>query len=440
MSMDQTEQASPKPDMAPEAMELLTSSAEIDLQPASDVEEPDYIGAVFRSDVDGQTVVTAPATRTTFEPWHHPVKQIVRDYQWVDHVKRLLNHHRPENDRHQLRYFTLPGADLLDVRMLAESLAPMGTTIDYFGFNSGYESNGTEGVDGTGTYLLTESSLRQAGRISAGAVILRDKLEDIALAGSNAAERLRQQGVFDVINIDACSHLGIKPTGRNASVFDALEKLLAHQLNASCPWLLFVTTRADAAQLGEPAEKMRSAIMSNLDTHQDGFAEALVGCIGGSVPTITADMANCWSTQGVDLLKLFCLGLGKHLLQWFHAQLNHPAAVELVSGFAYKVSGDQPNMLALAFRISPRGVAIQSPSAGGVIKLPDIELSDAVAIASKAAKIWDLDVAIADDDQVRAQAVSGTERLLASANYDIPKWREWLRNHPVRPMDLADGV
>jgi hypothetical protein len=442
MSAEETGEPPTKPDVAPEAeatgMPAAATEANVHLPP--DAEEADYVDAVFSSDGENQTVVSAPANRITFAPWHHPVKQIVRDYQWAELVKRLLTDDRPENRRACLRYFTLPGADLLDVRVLAESLATLGTRIEYFGFDSGYEDDSDEGVDLTGAYLLAESALRQAGSISDRAEILRDKLEDIALAGSHAAERLRQRGVFDAVNIDACNHLGYKPTGRNASIFEALEKLLAHQLMADEPWLLFVTTRASVAQLGGPAAKLQSAIMKNLETHQDGFAESLADCIGGKVATITADMNGCWSAQSIEFLKLFCIGLSKYLLQWYHAQPNLPAKVELASVFAYKVSGEEPDMLSMAYRISPKGLAIQAPSAGGATPLPVLELAHAVGMVSKTKRIWDLDEAIANDQEVRSDAVAGTERLLASANYDIPKWREWLRNLPVRPMELDDAA
>jgi hypothetical protein len=151
-------------------------------------------------------------------------------------------------------------------------------------------------------------------------------------------------------------------------------------------------------------------------------------------------MNGCWSLQSIDFLKLFCVGLSKYLLQWYHAQANLPAKVELASVFAYKVSGEEPDMLSMAFRISPKGLAVQSPSAGGAMPLPLLELAHAVRMVAKTKKIWNLDDAIASDQKVRADAVSGTERLLASANYDIPKWREWLRNLPIRPMELDDAA
>ena len=97
-------------------------------------------------------------------------------------------------------------------------------------------------------------------------------------------------------------------------------------------------------------------------------------------------------------------------------------------------------MLSLAFRITPKGLAVLAPSAGGAIPLPTLELSHAVGMVAKAKRLWDLDEAISNDGTVRADAVAGTEKLLSSANYDIPKWREWLRDLPIRPMNLDDAA
>jgi hypothetical protein len=401
--------------------------------------EEDYIEAVFGHDEEAETVVTSPGLRTSYAPWHHPVKQIVREYQWAHLVHKLVTEQRHGSQRDTLRYFTLPGADLLDVRVLAEALAQIGTQIEYFGFDSGYvAAEGDMPKDDTGTYFAAESELRQAGRITGRAEILGDKLEDIAVPDSHAAGRLKQRGVFDVINIDACDHLGYVPAGRTRSVFDALEKLLAHQLKAEEPWLLFVTTRANAGLLGIPTTKLQNAIHKNIELYPNDFSGPLADCIGGKVATLAADLAGQWSKQSLQFLKLFCVGLGKYLLQYYHAQQNLPARVELVSAFGYKVSSDEPDMLSLAFRITPKGLNVQQGSAGGASVIPNIELSHALAVVEKAKKLWDLDQAITSDDDVRRDAVDGMRRLLASANYDIPGWHKWLRELPVRPMDLDD--
>ncbi|BCG72120.1 hypothetical protein MesoLj113a_32780 [Mesorhizobium sp. 113-1-2] len=401
--------------------------------------EEQYIDAVFGANPEHETVLgVSLELRKNFAPWHHPIKQIVRLYQWADQVKRLVEKHRPKEGLETLRYFTLPGSDLLDVRVLAETLSASGIRIDYFGFDMGYEGadSGDPAADSNGVYLATESALRQAGRIADGAEVLADRLEDIAIKGSQAANRLRQKGIFDVVNIDACDHLGYVPKNRANSIFDALEAMLAHQLPAVDPWLLFITTRASPDLLGAPATKLQGAIHKNLDQHSSAFGDPLATCLGGDPLNLAGELASHWSTQGFSFLKLFSIGLGKYLLQYYHAQQNLPAKVELVSAFTYKVSKDEPDMLSLAFRITPDGIKVQPGSAGGAAVIPPLELKDAVAVIDKAAKLWYLDDAVANDESLRMEAILSTEALLASAHYDIPFWRKWLAELPVRPMQL----
>ena len=397
--------------------------------------EDELMERVFGHPADSQTVVNLPLLRSKFSPWHHPVKQIVRDYQWADQAKRLLGDYRTDETRKTLTYFTLPGSDLLDVRVLSEALRGNGTKIDYFGFDTGYNIEVEEHhVDESGTYLSAESALRQAGLVTDDAEILPDRLEDIAVPSSHAASRLRQRGCFDIVNIDACSHLGYKPPGRGKSIFDALEALMAHQLKSDKVWLLMVTTRANTEVLAGSVDRMKHAIHNNIKVHKE-FCEALAQCWGGDPVNLPEDMETHWSNQSLEFLKLFCVGLGKHLLHFYHAQQNLPAKVKLVSAFAYKVSADLPDMLSMTFRISPAGLQIQPASAGGNVA-PLIELGSALAIVEKANAIWDLDEAISTDPEVRRDAVEGTVKLLQTANFDVSSWKEWLRNHKIRPIDL----
>lgn len=398
----------------------------------------------FTAQVYGSAPIAAPVLpqrvkKTNFAPWHHPVKQIVRDYQWGDQAKRLVKDHRAADARGVIRYFTLPGADLLDVRSLSKALEDFGSKIEYFGFNIGYKSTDNEediDLEKAG-YFSSESALRQAGRTTDSAVVLPDRLEDIAEPTSQAANRLRQQAVFDIINLDACDHLGYKPKGRAHSLFDALEALLAHQLKAEKPWLLFITTRARADQLGEAGMKLQSAITENLKQHPEEFGAALAATICGSKLTIGTDLAKTWSSSGEMFLRLFVTSIGKHILQFYHGQPNFLNDVELVSAFCYRVHDSDPDMLSIGFRISPNGIKVHPATAGSVAIGKAVELKSAVSLAEKAAKIWEIDGETGiGDDAVRYDAVSGTIDLLDATDYDIGAWENWLQNHNIRPMTV----
>ena len=369
-----------------------------------------------------------------FFAWHHPVKQIVRQKQWSDLTYELIEKDRTIDQRSTLRYFTLPGSDLLDVRVLAESLTVFNTKIEYFGFNAG---NDTGAALVSGASVTAESALRQAGLISDGSIVLRDRLEDIALAGSQAQSQLSQQAPFDVINIDGCDHLGFKPKKRDRSTFDALEQLLGHQLAHRKPWLLFITTRADPGILGPHFTKMQSAINENLAHHEAEFGPALATSLGVGLVDIVPEINKAWAGWSENFLKIYSVGLGKYLLHYFHAQRPVAADVELKSVYAYRVKDSRPDMLSFAFRVVPKAIQPQKASIGGAQVQDLTEAKSGVRIANRASKLWLLDDALAGQEVLREGAVKASARLLAAANYDLDSWMTWLRDHEVRPMTIT---
>lgn len=383
--------------------------------------EPQLIGARLRDD---------------FAPWHHPVKQVVRHYQWLELTEKLLRDHRSASERQTMHYFTLPGRDLLDVRVLAGAVNSLGTRIEYFGFDAGGGESPAENSElDKQTFFSAEAELRQSGLVTDLAEVLPDRLEDIAVSGSQAANRLEQKRPFDVINLDACQHLAYEPKGRQKTIFNALQKLLEHQLGATKPWLLFLTTRVDPERLGAPAEMLKQAIKENLSVHKQDFGDALADCLGGDPAKLDSHLDECWQSDDEDLLKVYSVGLGKYLLQFFHAQLGRQAKVELVSAYAYKISKQKPEMLSLAFRVRPKHVVMPATAAP---PQPDaIELNGALKIVARAKRLWDLDEGLEADDEVRELAVEGTKELLGSADYDLAAWREWLADLPVRPVVLT---
>lgn len=379
-------------------------------------------------------IVDAIQRKKTFKPWHHPVKQIVRAKQWGALTRRLIGERVQPSA--SLRYFTLPGSDLLDVRVLADICAPLGVKIEYFGFDVGQDAEDGSGGQDVGEWINAESALRQAGRIAEDSLILPDRLEDLAIDKSQASAQLRQRSTFDVINIDACDHLAYLPTGRTHNTFDALGALLKHQMMSRTPWLLFVTTRAQPDLLGNPGIQFQNAITQNLAMPGD-FGQALSGSLGSDPAKIASSLAATWVTHDANFLKLYSIGLGKFLLQFFHMQPNLPANVELASCYSYRVYNEEPDMLAVAFRITPDPPRVYGPGTGGAAIISDLEPARAIKVASQAQKLQDLDQELANDADLRGEAVKGTANLLHAANYDLEAWRTWLAGHERRPMAVA---
>src|SRR5215212_3754207 len=105
---------------------------------SSDIPDAE-IEAIYGPDatVAAEGPASLPRIKRTFMAWHHPVKQIVRARQWAKLTGKLLAERRQRLE--VLRYFTLPGPDLLDVRVLTEVCSPLEIPIHYFGFNAGAE-------------------------------------------------------------------------------------------------------------------------------------------------------------------------------------------------------------------------------------------------------------------------------------------------------------
>lgn len=409
--------------------------AEQENEPPGDELSDEDLELVYGIQPGTEDEIDAATNRTkAFKPWHHPVKQIVRRRQWVEQTLRLIRNRGDESQT--LRYFTLPGVDLLDVRVLAEFCNPLGVKIDYFGFNNGQDAAvGGEGTQRAGESFNAESALRQAGRISETALILPDRLEDLAIDSSQAAAQLRQRPTFDVINIDACAHLAFQPAGRTHTTFDALRALLRHQMTSRTQWLLFITTRARPDLLGTPGDQFQRAIAANLAIHSD-FAEALATSLNADPADLATSLASAWGNHDTNFLKLYCIGLGKFLLQFFHMQPNLPANVELASCYSYRVYNGEPDMLAVAFRITPDSPRFFDPGTGGTALVEELEPARAIRVATRAQRLWDLDTALSDQEDVRVEAVNGTVALLSAANYNLEAWRDWLESHPQRPMSV----
>lgn len=364
--------------------------------------------------------------RTEFAPWHHPVKQRVRTSQWQELVRRLIG--ARSVDGGVLRYFTLPGPDLLDVRVLADICAPRNVAIEYFGFDAAMRASQV----GTSRFEI-ESALRQARRITDQAVIYPDQLQNIAISNSQAARQLSLQRPFDVVNVDACHHLAYCPADRQKSLFDALRSLLAHQMDATEPWLLFVTTRTEPDLMAGPGDQLKRAVDCNLQSSADGFRPALADAIQGDAATIAEAVAEVWKSPGDRFLKLYAVGLAKYLLQFFLAQPNRPANVELASTCAYRVFSDEPDMLATAFRITPDARVVfapgeQPPSTAA------LEVERAIRAAKRVSRIRDIDGELAGDPALCLQAARESVVLLRASNYDIEAYAEWLRTHQQRPL------
>jgi hypothetical protein len=161
----------------------------------------------------------------------------------------------------------------------------------------------------------------------------------------------------------------------------------------------------------------------------------LADALGIDRQDIEVSVEQSWLQHDVKFVKLYAIGLGKHLLHLLHNQYQDPARVELKSCLAYRVHGDVPDMLSLAFLITPVAKRLVPADAGGALHLPPVEVVHANQIARKAGRLGDVDQLLNDLDTLNG-LVADSEQLLSRCNYDISRYREWLATHPDRPVNL----
>lgn len=371
--------------------------------------------------------------RRQFLPWHHPVKQVVRARQWAEQIERLIGDgHVP---RGVLRYFTLPGADMMDVRYIGNRLRILHNgpfSLEVFGFDR--SAGDTNGQGSPGEEAL--AALRQDQIATMESKLRVGQIEEIAVDGSVAQRQLQNEGPFDVINLDACSHLcGDAPEGAR-TLFAALQNLLLHQLRRQEPWLLFVTTRAAATEFsGQGAGVLKDIVAENIEEDGAEFIDQLRVVTGLNHDDGGASAA--WEADGELFLKMFTVGLGKHLLHYFNNQLGRRASVDLKSVFGYRISGDNPDMLALAFLVSPYRPEPAPATRVANLPVPRPDMAAIKRILRRATSLRNIDAGIVTENGLLEEAVREQAELLDAANYPLRDWVEWLRNHPVRPLECG---
>lgn len=399
---------------------------------AVDHMDDDELAAIYGSQQDDVEARTEAAKKTEFQPWHHPAKQFVRREQWIRQARRLLN----GSARRRVRYLTLPGADMMDVRLLGEFLKDEGHTLECLGFNSRQES-ANSGDAASASQVNAESILRQQGFITSNSITLPDRIQDIVVSSSQADSQLRMWGPFDIVNMDLCSHFAGDPG--TPSVFDAVARIVGHQRSSSRPWLLMLTTRVHPDHLGEvPKAAFSTAIRRNIALGAT-FTDALANALEIGLQNVEATVEQSWLQHDLRFVKLYTIGLGKHLLHLLHNQYQDPARVELKSCLAYRVHGQVPDMLSLAFLIAPAEKRLVPADAGNALPLPPVEVVHANQIARKAGTLGDVDRLLEDIGTLNG-LVAESEQLLTRCNYDISRYREWLETHPERPVLAGETV
>ncbi|WP_313599691.1 PP_RS20740 family protein [Pseudomonas sp.] len=190
----------------------------------------------------------------SFLPWHKPRKQWVRDKQWWGQINLHILPNLKGMDT--VRYFGLPGDDLLDVRYLQQKLSGSGKSVFILGLLS--NQAGWEAAQKQLSKALDSDGIH---RDSAVEKLNFDHLEN---PQSLAYQKMAKIGYFDVVNLDFCGNV-IGPQLKSRRL-DAIQNLLGYQFQVVPQrWLLFLTTRSSrATSCLETFERLAECLDQNL--------------------------------------------------------------------------------------------------------------------------------------------------------------------------------
>lgn len=357
-----------------------------------------------------------------FAPWHHPRKQFVRIRQWCSEVQKLA----PQlglGPGDPLRYLTLPGNEMLDIRALHGVVAPLGIKLRYLGFNSVGPNTPAQAE-----LALSQSEVRALSSIDEFSIVVEDRLETVANERSPALEQARKAGPFHAINLDLCDSIAFREIGHSkGSMLEATGKLLELQLQSSSPWLLFITTKAEPGLLGDFAKQGFGKAIAANTLASDEFRAKLATLIAADLDELDADLDHAWNGQDQTFLRLFCTGLGKWLLSIL-SNAAPPRELTFLSGCYYQSGPHGPDMLSLAFRCGPAAQQLNDPSdilPKTAPAAPFSEVGAALDLADRVAGLFDLDAHLAGDKPLQEKLIRQAGKLMAAARYSEADFEAW---------------
>jgi len=350
--------------------------------------------------------------------------------QWKREIANLLDN---ENIKDRpLQYFSFPGEDMLDIRVLANLCESKDIKLKCFGMDEDITSN-----DYTQRSEMHISRSEISERITEDSALIPDSFSQLAIENSFAYSKFKNFGHFDVVNLDFCnSFFG----GEYKMNHQALKNIFEHQINSSPnPWLLFITTRSDRNSVEEvEIRKYWEGITENMKSGTPFFENFIQIFSTKSLATkesgISSSIVDNLGTS--EFSKLFGIGLGKWIIR-IMSYPPRPNYVRTLDSCWYRVYDTNPDMLSLAVKFIPILDTKYDPSnitdsIEDEEEYPD-EYEDARCLLTKVNELKDLDVLVEGNQELFDKCVSQTVDLLTQARYGslVRAYPDWAKDERI---------
>ncbi|HBG18747.1 MAG TPA: hypothetical protein DDY32_05590 [Desulfobulbaceae bacterium] len=359
-----------------------------------------------------------------FQPWHKPRKQYVRKKQWIGEIEKLVNKLR---DSTSLKYLSLPGKSMIDVRCVHRWCMEKKINLKYLGYND--PNDPTDPSDAELNLSVAELALREY--IDKNSEVVTDRFEKIGDRNSLAYRKMIEAGPFDVINIDLCNGIAKPiPLNEQDDYYNAIYEMIQFQkTHRNEPWLLFITTRTDEQNVSVGASwKLYESIEGNAQKFES-FRKLLLENLKIQCSPVTDPSVRSKKYMGMQYRNLVSLGFGKWLLGLlFNGQPKW--RLQMLDSVEYTINhrNISPDMISLAFECS---MIIEPPNDNIRFTNNTFEnrqLSEeiyALDLIGNVNSIKDIDVTLAGDQVLLQILIEESATLMSDARFDGEAYKKW---------------
>lgn len=368
-------------------------------------------------DLEELTGTAKPLEKSQFQPWHKPRKQFVRCNQWWRHIDFLLSRFHEYKAIETIKYFGLPGSDLLDISYFSKKLSTSNHSHKKLFVHGFIDSiQGKEKADLRLTELLDRKNVDSNSKVE------HFNFQALAEKKSLALGRIQNTGAYHLINLDFCDGVFQKRT------IDSMVTLLTYQFNAMAgtPWLFFLTTRADkegiANDLLEDLDKIfrasligDAAFLASIEQHRKNIHKMI---------SDKKSLQNEEITES-ELAEILQVCFVFWLIKLIH---QYEARLEIVNTMKYRIheGNDYPDMFSYVMRITKNSIVKEDAlGLGQAVGFKANTLTEAVKENDKSKAVKNLYESLNIDDHLSSNpeemrsCVDEMKMLLEEAGWNI---------------------
>lgn len=358
-----------------------------------------------------------------FAAWHRPRKQYVRTHQWARELLFLARDLKLDGG--ELRYLTLPGPDLLDVRHVHDTVCKSRKiTLRYLGFN-----RAARAADEDQPVLNSaEFSIKRLPHVDRESRVVAGDFCDIGDERTDSWLQVRRSRTFHAINLDLCGGFaGRSKSPGVPSHFTALHWLLQTQSAASQDFLLFITTRMDPDSVDDATRALLDSLIHRIHGTCAGYADAVNTAWGSS-----GESTGACPAAALDPPVGFMLGL----TQWIVAcGIRHGLRASVRSFMSYRTgtgTGDD-DIVSIAIRFKPDPVLADDPAGlAQPLREPappeEKECVQSTPVPAKVKQRVLVDEVLRTDAAAFDQCLKESLALLGASGYDEAAYQEWVES------------